>query len=231
MLSQTVDQGASLAKLIAVEHSHETLSEDWVSIDISVQSIAKALDARGLSVIDIKNLVRVSTDARQVNRPYLAISGEPIKARDPSVSVLRTRQDGVSNFGFIAPILFQSREIGKVQLLLPEEELAAVVRESWWLMALLLLVTAATATLATYWMLDRYTRPLRQLGESLDEIRDGRYDCRIEDARRDEIGDLYQQFNDMATSLEKRNSPEPAVAAPADRTNQPVPGAAATPKS
>ena len=59
MRSQTIDQGASLAKLIAVEHSHQTLSEDWVGIDVSVQAIARALDARGLSVIDIKNIVRV----------------------------------------------------------------------------------------------------------------------------------------------------------------------------
>lgn len=228
MLSQTVDQGASLAKLIAVEHSHETLSEDWVSIDISVQAIAKALDARGLAVVDIKNVVRVSTDGGQVNKPYQAISGEPIKARDPSVSVLRTRHDGVSNFGFVAPILFQTREIGKVQLLLPEEELAAVVRESWWLMALLLLVTAATATLATYLMLNRYTRPLQQLGESLDEIRDGRYDCRIEDTRQDEIGDLYQQFNDMAANLEKRGDAKPAADEPA---NPPAPATSAKPQA
>ncbi len=227
MLRQTVDQGATLAKLIAVEHSHQTLSEDWVSIDVSVQSIAKALAARGLSVIDVKGDVRVSTNGAGVGKPYQAISGEALAARDPSVSVLRMQQDGVSSFGFVAPILFQSREIGKVQLLLPEEGLAAVVRESWWLMALLLLVTAVTATLATYLMLDRYAVPLRALGESLDEIRDGRYDCRIDDARSDEIGDLYDRFNAMAASLEKLGAP-PAAPAQADTSLPPLP---ATPKS
>jgi len=204
MLSQTVDQGASLAKLIAVEHSHQTLSEDWVGIDVSVQAIAKALDARGLSVIDIKGVVRVSTDAAAVGKPHQTFSGEPLAARDGTVSVSRLRQNGAYSFAFAAPINFQTREIGKVQLLLPEEGLAAVLRESWWLMALLLVVTAATATLATYLMLDRYARPLRTLGDSLDEIRDGRYDCRIEEARTDEIGDLYASFNGMAASVEQQ---------------------------
>jgi HAMP domain-containing protein/tRNA A-37 threonylcarbamoyl transferase component Bud32 len=216
MLSQTVDQGASLAKLIAVEHSHQALSEDWVGIDVSVQSIAKALDARGLSVVDMKGTVRVSTDAAGVGKPYQAVSGVPLTARDPSVSVLRAQQDGVSSFGFVAPILFQTREIGKVQLLLPEEGLTAVVRESWWLMALLLLVTAVAATLATYLMLDRYARPLRALGASLDEIRDGRYDCRLDEARNDEMGELYDSFNQMAARLEERAAPAAAPAPEAD---------------
>ena len=202
MLSQTIDQGASLAKLIAVENAHQTLSEDWVGIDVSVQAIAKALDARGLSVIDIKNVVRVSTDEAHVGKVHQPVTGETLTARDPSVSVLRVRQNGLSSFAFMVPIQFQTREIGKVQLLLPEDGLAAVVRESWWLMALLLVVTAVMATLATYLMLDRYARPLRTLGDALDEIRDGRYDCRIEEARTDEIGDLYDSFNGMAAALD-----------------------------
>jgi eukaryotic-like serine/threonine-protein kinase len=208
MLSQTIDQGASLAKLIAVENAHQTLSEDWVGIDVSVQAVARALDARGLSVIDIKGTVRVSTNGATVGKPHQAVIGETLTARDASVSVLRQQHDGVSSFAFITPIRFQKREIGKVQLLLPEEGLAAVVRESWWLMALLLIVTAVTATLATYLMLDRYAKPLRLLSDSLDEIRDGRYDCRIDEKRPDEIGDLYESFNGMAASLEQQVTDE-----------------------
>jgi serine/threonine protein kinase len=52
MLSQTVDQGASLAKLIAVESAAPALSDDWVGIDVFVQEVARALDLRGLSMPD-----------------------------------------------------------------------------------------------------------------------------------------------------------------------------------
>ena len=222
MLSQTIDQGASLAKLIAVENAHQTLSEDWVGIDVSIQAIAKALDARGLSVVDIKNVVRVSTDAAAVDKPLAAVTGDTLAARDPSVSVLRIRQKDSQTFAFVVPIKFQSRDIGKVQLLLPEEGLAAVVRESWWLMALLLVVTAVMATLATYLMLDRYARPLRTLGDALDEIRDGHYDCRIEEKRTDEIGDLYDSFNGMAASLDQE-----VIDLDSSSESAPQPGAAA----
>ena len=105
-------------------------------------------------------------------------------------------------FSIEVPIKFQTRDIGKVQLMMPGDALATVLRESWWLLALLLAVTAATVTLATYLLLDRYARPLRLLADSLDEIRAGRYDCRIEEDRTDEIGDLYDSFNNMAASLD-----------------------------
>jgi serine/threonine-protein kinase len=120
------------------------------------------------------------------------------------------------------PIQFQTREIGKVQLLLPEDGLTAVVRESWWLMVLLLVVTALTATLATYILLDRYARPLRTLGDFMDEIRDGRYDSRIEETRSDEIGDLYDSFNGMAASLEQKATDAAASAKDASATTLPA---------
>lgn len=204
MLSQTIDQGASITRLISVENSHEALSQDWVGIDVSVKSMASALNARGLSVIDAAGIVRVSTDAASVGKPHREASGDPLTSRDPAVSVLRLQDNDALTFSFITPIAFRERPIGKVHLLLPGDALTAVLHKSWWLMTLLLVVTALTATLATYLMLDRYAGPLRLLRDSLIEIRDGQYDCRIEEKRTDEIGDLYGDFNRMAASLEQR---------------------------
>ena len=206
MLSQTIDQGASIARLISVESAHEALSQDWVSIDVSVKAMASALNARGLSVIDAAGRVRVSTDAASVGKPHRETNGDPLTSRDPAVSVLRLQDNDALTFSFITPIEFRGRLIGKVQLLLPGDALTAVLHKSWWLMTLLLIVTALTATLATYLMLDRYARPLRLLRDSLIEIRDGHYDCRIDDKRTDEIGDLYGSFNRMAASLDQRTS-------------------------
>jgi serine/threonine-protein kinase len=205
MLGQTVNQGSSLTKLIAVESANQALSEDWVGIDVFVQEVARALELRGLAIVDIKNVVRVSTDADAIGKPNLAISGEAIPARDPAVSVLRHGDGDSSAFVFTAPIRFQDKEIGKVQLALPEHTLAAVARQSWLLLMLLLIVTAVTVTLATYLLVERYAKPLKLLRESLDEISHGRYDCRIEDERDDELGEVYQSFNAMAVSLDSKS--------------------------
>ncbi|HSM77624.1 MAG TPA: HAMP domain-containing protein, partial [Bryobacteraceae bacterium] len=203
MLSQTVDHGASLTKLIAVESAAPTLSEDWVGIDVFVQEVARALDLRGLSVVDSAGIVRVSTDAKAVGQQNQPVQGEPIPSRDSSVSVLRYWKDDKSAFAFEVPIRFQDKQIGKVYLALPEEPLAAVARQSWLLMLMLLLVTAAVVTLATYLLIGRYSKPLQLLRESMEEIGHGRLSYRIDEQRDDEIGELYLAFDAMAARLEQ----------------------------
>jgi len=202
MLNETVGHGASLAKLMAVESAAPALSEDWVGIDVFAQEVARAIELRGLSVADRGGVVRVSTDPKAVGQPSPARQGEAVPSRDADVAVLRQRHEEGSAFSFETPIRFQGKQVGKIQLALPEEPLAAVAGQSWRLMLLLLAITVATVGLSTYLVFERYSRSLRRLRESLAEIGDGRFDHRIAEQRRDEIGDIYRAFDAMATRLE-----------------------------
>jgi methyl-accepting chemotaxis protein len=69
-------------------------------------------------------------------------------------------------------------------------------------------VTLAAVVVATYFMADRYFKQIRLLVESMAEIRKGRYDYRIAEQRKDEFGQLYRAFDDMAEALQKRTEPE-----------------------
>ena len=69
-------------------------------------------------------------------------------------------------------------------------------------MLLLLAITVATVGLATYVVFERYSRALRRMRESLAEIGEGRFDHRIAERRRDEIGEIYRAFDAMAARLE-----------------------------
>lgn len=222
MLSETVGHGSSLAKLMAVESAAPALSEDWVGIDVFVQEVARALELRGLSVVDRGGVVRVSTDVKSVGQPVQALQGDPIASRDAAVSVLRYPSDSGAAFAFETPIRFQDKQVGTIRLLMPEEPLAAVAAQSWRLMLLLLVITAATVTLATYLLVERYSRPLRLLRESMDEIGQGRFDFRIAEQRGDEFGELYRAFDSMAARLEEAaeggKSGSPAAANGADAT-------------
>ena len=204
MLSETVGHGSSLAKLMAVESAAPALSEDWVGIDVFAQEVARALDLRSLSVIDRTGVVRVSTEGGSVGQPAPVMQGDTIPSKDAAVSVLRHDSRQGSVFTFETPIRFQDKQVGTFRLSLPEEPLAAVAAQSWRLMLLLLVITAATVTLATYLLVERYSRPLRLLRDSLDEIGQGRYDCRIAEQRADEFGEVYRAFDAMAAQLEDR---------------------------
>ena len=202
MLNETVGHGASLAKLLAVESAAPALSEDWVGIDVFAQEVARAVDLRGLSVADRAGVVRVSTDPKAIGQPSPERRGQSVPSRHADVAVLRQEHEGGSAFSFETAIRFQGKQVGKIQLALPEEPLAAVASQSWRLMMLLLAITVVTVGLATYIVFERYSRSLRRLRESLAEIGEGRFDCRIAERRRDEIGQTYRAFDAMAARLE-----------------------------
>ena len=202
MLNETVGHGASLAKLMAVESAAPALSEDWVGIDVFAQEVARAIDLRGLSVADRAGIVRVSTDPKAVGQPSPERRGQSVLSRDADVAVLRQEHEGGSAFSFETAIRFQGKQVGKINLALPEAPLAAVASQSWRLMLLLLAITVVTVGLATYIVFERYSRSLRRLRESLAEIGEGRFDCRIAEQRRDEIGQTFRAFDAMAARLE-----------------------------
>lgn len=212
MLAQTLDQGASLTKMIAVESAASALSEDWVGIDVFVQEVARALALDALSVSDADGVVRVSASDAEVGQPAGPPTGEALAAGGRGVKIQRTAAKGGERvFGFEAPITFQDKLVGAVRLSLPEAPLARASRQSLLLLGLLLVITAATVGLATYVLVERYAKPLRLLKDSLDEIRAGHYAYRIAENRADEFGEVYRAFDAMASRLE-HDPPAPSGA-------------------
>lgn len=88
--------------------------------------------------------------------------------------------------------------------------IVARVGSLWGLLRLLDLqswLLAATAVLALsilFWwpLIHGITRSLRQLTSATEQIADGRFDTRVPDARRDEIGKLGESVNRMAARLD-----------------------------
>jgi serine/threonine-protein kinase len=153
--------------------------------------------------------VRVSTNVKAIGARAEVAPGEAVPSRDPSVTVRQGKMADKSTFVFDAPIRFQDKQLGTVRLAMSEEPLAAAVKQSLWLLFLLMLVTAAAVTLATYLVVERYAKPLKVLGDSLDEIAEGRFSVRIGERRNDEIGRLYETFDRMAERLQKSAHAEP----------------------
>ena len=97
------------------------------------------------------------------------------------------------------------KEIGKVRLGIYEAPLAEVANLVLILLAILTLVTVAAVAGGTYLLAQRLAGPIRVLRNSLDELAHGRYDYRIDDPRKDEIGELFADFDRTAEALEKRH--------------------------
>jgi serine/threonine-protein kinase len=216
MMDQVEGYGGSLAKLIATQNAVPLLSEDWAAIDVFIQETLGRQDFDYILVVDHEGIVRGSNVAAQVSQKYEAPAAIAKPSSDPEVKVQSHRiADKRDVLDFAVPILFQNKEIGRVHLGIYEAPLSAVANLMLVLLGILTLVTSAAVAGGTYLLARRLAGPIRVLRTSLEELASGRYDYRIADTRKDELGELYAAFDRTAAVLEARHdAPAPAPALP-----------------
>jgi eukaryotic-like serine/threonine-protein kinase len=218
MLGQVSDQGASLARFIAAQNATSVLADEWDAVDVAVQELMKTRNFERVLVVDRTGVVKVSSQAQAAlqNQPYVAL-GVPVDVLG-GATVRRYESAGESVLGFEAPILFQDKQIGKVTLGIAEAPLTRVARLSMVLMGVLLLVTVLAVAIAMYFVANWFAKPIRLVSESMAEIGKGRFDHRINEARSDEFGELFDAFDKMAGALQTRepgSPPAPLTVLPA----------------
>ena len=202
MMSQVTDYGASLARFIAAQNAVAALSEDWPAVDVAVQQILKTGDFESITVIDRDGVVRAAGEPTLIGQPYKARAAEALGERAGGVTLSRSTAKGESVLDFDAPITFQGKAVGRVALGLPERPLERVARLSLGLMAALVVVTVLAVAVAMYFVADWFSRPIKLIGEGLDEIGRGHFDHRIAEQRNDEFGLLFGNFDRMAQALQ-----------------------------
>ena len=224
MMDQVKDYGGSLAKFTATQNAVPLLSEDWAVMDVFVQeALGRQENFSYMTVVDHEGTVRASNVAAQVNQKYAAPGAATgVTSKDPGVAVQSHRiGDGRQVLDFAAPVLFQGKTIGTVHLGIYEAPLTAVANLVLVLLAILTVVTVAAVAGGTYLLAQRLAQPIRVLRNSLQELANGRYDYRIAEARSDEFGELYAEFDRTAAALDKRHEGTARAAAPG--TDAPAP--------
>ena len=220
MMRQVTDYGASLSRFIAAQNAVSALSDEWVAVDVSVQEIMKTRDFTDITVIDRAGVVRASSQAAWVGKPYTPRTGQALGTRTGGVTVTRYVDENDNVLGFEAPMTFQGKAVGRVALGIAEKPLAYVARLSLTLMVVLVLVTVIAVAVAMYFLANWFARPIKTMTKSMSELAMGRLEHRITEDRKDEFGELFKAFDDMAHALQQRflpNSRPPAQETPGPR--------------
>jgi tRNA A-37 threonylcarbamoyl transferase component Bud32/HAMP domain-containing protein len=213
MLDQATGYGGSLAKLVAVQTAVPLLGEDWAAIDVFIQETQSRQEFPYLIVVDHRSVIRGSNDAAQVGTTYKPPDATAMPTHDPGVTVKSYRlADQRAVLDFDTPVLFQSKELGRVHLGLYEAPLKRIANLMLVLLAILTVVTSAAVAAGTYFLAHRLAGPILVLRNSLKELGSGHYDYRIADKRNDEFGELYSDFDQTAEALEKRHEADVAAA-------------------
>ncbi len=208
MMDQVKDYGGSLAKFMATQNAVPLLSDDAAAMDVFVQETLGRQDFNHITIVDDQGIVRAGNAAAKVNAKYVPPQSTPMASKDAGVKVESFRTaDGREVLDFGAPVLFQGKEIGRVQLGIFAAPLTAVANLMLLMLSILTLVTVAAVAAGTYFLAQRLSSPARILRNSLQELANGRYDYRIADQRKDEFGELFAQFDRTAAALEQRHDP------------------------
>lgn len=213
MIGQVMDYGASLAKFLAVENAESALLKEWVAIDVSVKDIMATQSFQGITVLDREGIAQVSSVPARVGQRLQMPPGSQVLAKraDGVVVSRHFADDGASVLLFEAPITFRRDagrvEVGRVHLGVYEEPLARVEKISIVSLIVLVAVTVLAVMIAAFLMANRYFKQIRTLVDSLGEFGGGHLDYRIREPRRDEFGEVFRAFDDMADAIQQRIEP------------------------
>ncbi|GAB6138471.1 sensor histidine kinase [Halanaerobaculum tunisiense] len=101
------------------------------------------------------------------------------------------------------PIIFQQRVIGAVFVFSPLAGLSATLKELTWLLVYAALISVALASVLSFTLSKRFSRPLQKMKEIAVRMAHGNFSQRVEINSNDEIGQLATSFNYLADKLEE----------------------------
>lgn len=197
---------ASNAGLRAVENATlPAAQQDWAPTEAFVRTASQDAAIRRIQVVGADGVVRASSEAGGVGRPYAASRGGDVVERRDGVTVTsEDGRDGRGVFRFVRPITYAGRAFGQVDVEVSKAALDAAARLARLLMAALGLVTLGGVALTSYAGTRTLAAPIRRLKGALLEVARGNLDFQISHNRKDEFGELFDSFNIAAGALQER---------------------------
>ena len=205
IIQQATEYGSSMVRFMAAESAEKVFNEDWIFLEVFIQDAMAGQRFGYLSLVDSLGIVRGSSDPEKIGKAYKQISnGEQIgKIGDVSIQRYNASQSS-SMMDFEAPIVFREKDLGRFHLGMQWDPLDELSKQIVFTMLLLMLVTVLAAAVVVYALASAISSPLKILRKSLSEIQKGNLDYRIAQGRKDEFGELFQTFDEMAETLQNK---------------------------
>ncbi|MES9939086.1 MAG: protein kinase [Candidatus Thiodiazotropha sp. 6PLUC2] len=208
MTELTLDSGSTLAEFIAIESAEAVLIQDWVAVETFVQEINGRQQISYLRIFDHKRILRASTSLDEVGKSLDISERDNFLRKEGGMMISEDVWNGDDVFDFQAPLLFQNKTIGGVQLGLSQTPLIAAADLTFYTMLGLLLAVVMTVVIVAYLLATGITIPMKVLRKAMSHVRRGNYGYRIRQERNDELGLLYTDYNRMADELQKLEQTE-----------------------
>ncbi|TLM76195.1 adenylate/guanylate cyclase domain-containing protein [Microbulbifer harenosus] len=203
--TQLHDFGSTMALQLAKLASEPILSENGLNLRMLTTNLGQdekilgagiyAHDGELLSATGLQpTLAAPSSDANSViSRPWF-----------------RSAPDGAAErlISFEAPATYQGVRVGSVVVTLSASQMDQAALRARKAIIYATLAMTVLASLLAYWLSRRLSLPIHHLMEATQAIGRGDLAIRIDQRRNDEIGFLFEGFNNMAAGLLKKSQVE-----------------------
>ncbi|ARO87995.1 serine/threonine protein kinase [Nitrosospira lacus] len=206
IVQQATEYGSSMVRFMAAESAEKVFNEDWIFLEVFIQDAMTGQRFGYLSLVDSHGLVRGSSVPDKIGKPYQKIENGELIGRIGDVSIQRYDVSKSSSMmDFDAPVIFRDKEIGRIHLGMQWDPLEELSKQIVFTMLLLMIVTVAAASVVAYALASAISSPIKTLRKSFEEMKKGNLSYRIAQTRKDEFGELFQSFDEMAETLQKSN--------------------------
>jgi len=223
--------GASIASFVStnvalhmVENSARSPEEaDWVPVEAFVRTASVDKNITEMLIADRKGVIRAAANPGLIGKTYASGQREQIDP-DLGVAYISARDaSGEEAFLFTRPILYAGREVGRIEVGVRKNELLEAAGFTRLLLIALGCIMLAVVIGLSFLAGRLVLAPVRRLNSALKDAAAGNLDFRITHGRRDEFGDLFDNFNTLAANLQHETPPpsQPVMRAAANSNLEP----------
>ncbi|WP_299591889.1 adenylate/guanylate cyclase domain-containing protein [uncultured Microbulbifer sp.] len=203
--SQLHDFGNTMARQLAKLASEPILSENSLNLSMLTANLGQDEKILGAGIYahngDLLSSVGVQPATTKVPSAADEIIAQPWFYNTPE-----NQQERL--ISFIAPASYQGVHVGSVVVTLSASQMDQAAVSARETIIYATLAMTLLASLLAYWLSRRLSLPIHHLMEATEAIGRGDLATRIDQRRNDEIGYLFEGFNNMAAGLLKKSQVE-----------------------
>lgn len=202
LLESLIRRGSAITQAAAVPSGFDLLNNDLLSLDnLAAQIKSTQPDLAYMAILDLEQKILAHDNISATGTTFPAIAGEELLAT-PALSVLSLQRHGVDCFEFRRPILFSGQHIGDIVIGIDAADLTSKREKARERIQDIVLISLAAALCGVLAFVSFFTRPIRQLANGMNRVRNGESNVVLPVMSGDEFGVLTEQFNTMAAQIE-----------------------------
>ncbi len=199
---ELIKQGFSMGRSIATASGYSLLSGDSLALDNLTAKLKETRkDMHFIAVVDNTDKIKAHSTIGEAGKMFSVEDGRILASEDDGSTVMKVERNSMSNFEFIIPIVFAEKKLGNVYISIDDNALIISQTQARRKIIIVSVFILTLGVAGTYFLSAFFTNPIKRLSEGVFQLSLGEYTHEIPIVSKDELGELTERFNHMASII------------------------------